>query len=169
MRAMIRSAPPQAGQISISLPKTHQWQVNVRLQPLIRARYLAALGRAKIVIGSTRPGPAARSAVARDRTALVIGQNSPQTIPGSRGGLYAIGRDLTLARVPVTLVRPAELRRRSPFLNATLRPLHPPSRAADAGPHSAANGRGFTAATTVPSLIMTVTCRVPMSAANCAV
>jgi len=36
---MIRTAPPKASQISISMPKTNfQWQVYVRLQSLIRSR-----------------------------------------------------------------------------------------------------------------------------------
>jgi hypothetical protein len=39
MHAMIRTAPPQAAQVSISIPKTNfQWQVCVWLQPLIRFR-----------------------------------------------------------------------------------------------------------------------------------
>jgi len=37
MRAMIRSAQPQAGQVSMSAPNTQQWEVYVRLQPLIRS------------------------------------------------------------------------------------------------------------------------------------
>lgn len=38
LRAMIRSAQPQAGQVSMSAPNTQQWQVYVRLQPLVRSR-----------------------------------------------------------------------------------------------------------------------------------
>jgi hypothetical protein len=38
MRAMIRTAQPQAGQVSMSIPNTQQWQVYVRLQPLILCR-----------------------------------------------------------------------------------------------------------------------------------
>jgi hypothetical protein len=45
MRAMLRTDRPQAGQVSMSIPKTHQWQVHVRLQPLIHSRSLAAQGR----------------------------------------------------------------------------------------------------------------------------
>jgi hypothetical protein len=35
---MIRTAPPQAGQVSMSTPQTRQWQVYFRLQPLILCR-----------------------------------------------------------------------------------------------------------------------------------
>jgi hypothetical protein len=39
IQSTIRTAPPQAGQISISMPQTNfQWQVYVWLQQLIRSR-----------------------------------------------------------------------------------------------------------------------------------
>jgi hypothetical protein len=39
MRAMLRTDRPQAGQVSMSIPKTNfQWQAYVRLQSLIRSR-----------------------------------------------------------------------------------------------------------------------------------
>ncbi len=46
MQAMIRTAPPQAGEISISTPRNgSERRLYVRLEPLIQTDWLAAQGR----------------------------------------------------------------------------------------------------------------------------